>query len=413
MKNKVILLLLWFTTVFVITGCQRPQAKQYNRQLPPGELALRKIANPDEIPDFTDGCFNMADVSRAIDNSSNYLRKPSSKQFFPYGEITHQHAVESLKAFKKLIDSGLRGRQLNDAIFEQFDVYISVGCDDKGTVLFTGYYTPIFDGSPVATEQFKYPLFSQPNELVKNSMGQILGRRMPDGEIKPYPPRAEIENSDMLKGNELIWLADPFEAYIAHVQGSAKIRLPDGKLVTTGYAASNGYEYRSISEELLKEGKIKADQLSLSAMIDFFRKNINLVPEYTRRNPRFVFFHKDDGPPRGSINEPVITLRTIATDKSIYPRACLAFISTTLPRAISGNIYNDPYEGFALDQDTGGAIRAPGRCDVYMGQGDTAGKLAGQIYQEGRLYYLFLKQTYLYAALQAEPPAPEAKKTIR
>jgi len=406
MKNKVILSVVWFTAAFVITGCQRPQAKQYNRQLPPGELALRKITNPDEIPDFTYGCYNAANVPRAINNSLNYLAKPSSKQFFPYGEITHQHAVESLKAFKKLIDSGLRGPQLNDAIYQQFDVYTSVGCDDKGTVLFTGYYTPIFDGSPVATEQFKYPLYNQPNDLVKDSMGQILGRRMPDGKIKPYPPRAEIETSDMLKGNELTWLADPFEVYIAHVQGSAKIRLPDDKLVTTGYAANNGYEYHSISEELVNEGKIKAEQLSLSAMIDFFRKNINLVSEYTRRNPRFVFFRQLDGPPRGSINEPVTTLRTLATDKSIYPRACLAFFSTTLPREIGGNIYHDPYEGFALDQDTGGAIRAPGRCDVYMGEGDTAGKLAGQIYQEGRLYYLFLKQAYA----ESIPPALPGKQ---
>jgi membrane-bound lytic murein transglycosylase A len=408
MKNKIILLVLWFTAAFVITGCQKQLTKQYNRQLPPGELALRKITNPDEIPDLTDGCFNIADMSRAIDNSLNYLRKPSSKQFFPYGEITHQHAVESLKAFKKLINSGLRGPQLNDAICQQFDIYTSVGCDYKGTVLFTGYYTPIFNGSSVATEQFKYPLYSQPTDLVKNSMGQILGRRMPNGEIKPYPQRAEIETSDMLKGNELIWLADPFDVYIAHVQGSAKIRLPNGKLITTGYAANNGYEYRSISEDLVEEGKIKADQLSLSAMIDFFRKNVNLISEYTRRNPRFVFFCKDEGPPRSSINEPVITLRTIATDKSIYPRACLAFISTTLPRAISGNIYHDPYKGFALDQDTGGAIRAPGRCDVYMGQGDTPGKLAGQIYQEGRLYYLFLKKTHLNATMQAESPSYES-----
>jgi len=403
MKNRIILTVVWFIAVFVITGCQRHQAKQYNRQLPPGELALRKITNPEEIPDFTYGCYNVADVPRAVSNSLNYLSKPSSKQFFPYGEITHEHAVESLKAFKTLIDSGLRGPQLNDAIRRQFDVYISVGCDDKGTVLFTGYYTPIFDGSPVATEQFKYPLFSQPNDLVKDSLGQILGRRMPDGETKPYPPRAELESSDMLKGGELFWLADPFEVYIAHVQGSAKVRQPDGKLVTTGYAANNGYEYHSISEELVKEGKIKADQLSLSAMIDFFRQNANLVSEYTGRNPRFVFFRRDEGPPRGSINEPVITLRTIATDKSIYPRACLAFVSTTLPRTIGGNIYLDPYKGFALDQDTGGAIRAPGRCDVYMGEGDTAGKLAGQIYQEGRLYYLFLKQTFA----ESMPPLPD------
>ena len=56
-------------------------------------------------------------------------------------------------------------------------------------------------------------------------------------------------------------------------------------------------------------------------------------------------------------------------------------------------VTNQPYSGFALDQDTGGAIRAPGRCDVYMGIGDMAGKLAGSTYQEGKLYYLFLKST--------------------
>ena len=65
----------------------------------------------------------------------------------------------------------------------------------------------------------------------------------------------------------------------------------------------------------------------------------------------------------------------------------------SVPRARSGGVYLDPYGGFVLDQDTGGAIRAPGRCDVYMGQGDAAGRLAGQTYQEGKLYYLFLKQS--------------------
>ena len=91
------------------------------------------------------------------------------------------------------------------------------------------------------------------------------------------------------------------------------------------------------------------------------------------------------------MNEPVIAYRSIATDKSIFPRACLTFFTTKLPRQIGGQTYNDPYAGFALDQDTGGAIRAPGRCDIYLGIGDEAGKLAGQTKQEGRLYYLFLK----------------------
>lgn len=393
MMNRTPLLALLIVSGVALTGCQRPAARpQYDRPLPPGQLALRRITDPYEIPDFTPGGYNLAWMSQAIDNSLSYLSKPSSKKYFPYGDITHEQVVASLKAFKGLVDSGVRGQQLNTAIREQFDVYVSVGCDDRGTVLFTGYYTPIFDGSAAATEQFKYPLYKQPEDIVKGPEGEIFGRRGPNDQIAPYPPRAEIEDSGMLKGKELFWLGDPFENYIAHVQGSAKLRMPDGQLVTVGYAANNGHEYRSVAQELVKEGKIPAEWMSLSAMIDYFKKHLEQVAEYTRRNPRFVFFRKEDGPPRGSLNEPVTPMRTIATDKSIYPRACLAFISTTLPRQIGGSVYLDPYRGFALDQDTGGAIRAPGRCDVYMGVGDTAGRLAGQTYQEGRLYYLFLRQ---------------------
>ncbi|MEN6334259.1 MAG: 3D domain-containing protein, partial [Phycisphaerales bacterium] len=107
--------------------------------------------------------------------------------------------------------------------------------------------------------------------------------------------------------------------------------------------------------------------------------------------PRFVFFQSSEGTPRGSLNEPVTPWRTIATDKSIFPRGCLAFLATTLPQVQDGQMSVRTFTGFALDQDTGGAIRAPGRCDIYMGEGDEVGQLAGQTYQEGRLYYIFAK----------------------
>jgi membrane-bound lytic murein transglycosylase A len=395
MKNKILLSALLLIAV-VIVGC-RPQVKEikppYDKPLLPGRPALRKITNPYDLPDFTMACLDTTNLRAAINNSLNYLQKPSSRRFFPCGEITHSQAVNSLNAFAQLLDSGLRGKQLNDAIGQKFDVYMSVGCDDQGTVLFTGYYTPIFDGSPNRSDRFLYPLYQQPDDLVKGPDGEIFGRRGPSGEITPYPPRAVIESSGMLKGKELVWLGDSFEAYIAHVQGSAKIKLPDGRLTTMGYAANNGQEYHSVAQELLSDGKIPPDQMSLSAMIEYFKKYKDQVDAYIRRNPRFVFFRKEDGPPHGSLNEPVTPMRTIATDKSIFPRGCLAFISTNLPRVAGGAVVKQPYSGFALDQDTGGAIRAPGRCDVYIGVGDTAGKLAGQTYQEGRLYYLFLKST--------------------
>ncbi len=397
MKNRIFISALLLIAM-VFCGCKsrmRHEIKtSYDRPLPPGMDALRKITNPHEIPDFTTASLDLTDLRVSISNSLNYLAKPSSRKFFPCGQITHKQTVNSLEEFARLLDSGLAGGQLNDAIRRKFDVYISVGCDDMGTVLYTGYYTPVFDASFIRTEHFRYPLYKTPKDLVKGQDGQILGQRRPGGMVRQYPARSIIEDSGMLKGNELVWLGEPFEAYIAHVQGSAKLRLPNGKLVTIGYNANNGHEYRSINRELVKDGRISGDKISLSAMIDYFKMHPEQVDTYVRRNPRFVFFRKEEGPPLGSLNEPVTPLRSIATDKSIFPRGALAFISTTLPQATGSIVVNRLYSGFALDQDTGGAIRAPGRCDVYMGEGEIAGKMAGQTYQEGRLYYLFLKSNY-------------------
>jgi membrane-bound lytic murein transglycosylase A len=393
--RKFIFLLCLSGLVFYIAGCRAPAPvpvkPQYDKPLPEGQSALRKITDPAEIPDFSMACLDITDLRSTTANSLNYLSKPSSKKYFPVSGITHSQAQESLKEFAKLLDSGLKGPKLNDAIRQNFDVYMSVGCDDKGTVLFTGYYTPIFDASLTQTGRFRYPLYKMPSDLVKNADGEILGRKGKDGAITPYPARAEIEKSGMLKGTELVWLGDPFEAYVAHVQGSARLKLTSGEQITVGYDASNGQEYHSVAQEMVKDGKIPADKISLAAMIDYFKNHQSEVDMYMQRNPRFVFFTKSQGNPLGCLNEPVTAIRSIATDKSIFPRASLTFISTNLPKETGGTIINRVYSGFALDQDAGGAIRAPGRCDVYMGIGPTAGKLAGYTYQEGKLYYLFLK----------------------
>lgn len=373
-----------------VVGCQTKIIEttiQYDRPLAPGRLALRKITDPNEMPDFTEAWRDLDGLKPAIENSLNYLGKASSRRHFPYGDIKHDQVVKTLETFLTLVDSGVRPSELNGVIHAHFDVYMSVGCDDRGAVLFTGYYTPIFNGSFERTERFRYPLYKMPDDLVKASDGQTLGRRDASGQITAYPARAAIEKTGMLDGRELVWLSDPFETYIAHVQGSARVRMPDSELITVGYAANNGHEYGSVGEVLIADGKIARDRISLAAMIDYFKRHPDDVARYTQRNPRFVFFRISQETPHGSLNEPVTPMRTIATDKSIFPRAALAFISTILPQPGGAA----EYQGFVLDQDAGGAIRAPGRCDVYMGQGDEAGHLAGQTYQEGRLYYLFLQ----------------------
>jgi len=394
----------------LLSGCHKkpigtlsepiPAPPQYSRPLPEGQLALRRITDPAEIPDFTAACADLTNLREALARSINYMSKPSSQRYFPYGQITHEHALASLKAFAAMLDSGMSPSAMNAAMRDRFDVYTSVGWDGSGTVLFTGYYTPIFDASPAPTGRFRHPLYKEPPGLVKGEEGTILGIRGSGGQLSRCPARRELEGSSLLKGCELAYLADPFEAYVAQVQGSARLRLPDGRMITVGYSANNGYEYNSVAMELVKDGKIARESLSLQAMMDYFRAHPDEVEEYVSRNPRFVFFSVTDGDPRGSLNEPVSVLRTIATDKSVFPRACLAFVSTQLPRRSDGAVLR-PYRGFALDQDSGGAIRAAGRCDVYMGIGQEAADLAGRTQQEGRLYYLFLKP-----AMVTTPPLP-------
>ena len=372
----------------LLAGCRSKPApvekvKNYDAPLPPGQYALRKVTNLRLIPDFTLACTFKFGLSESIERSLNYLAKPSSKSHFPVSGITHGRVVASLEAFLELLESGVSAQKLNSAVREKFDVYISVGCDNYGTVLFTGYYTPIFDASLRRTAKFKYPLYKMPKGLVKKADGSPL---------RPMPTRSVIEATRKYAGNEVVWLADAFDAYVAHVQGSVRLRMPDGSEKTIGYTANNGHEYKSVRAALVKDGKI-GKSAGLPSMSEYFRAHPEMVSVYLRRNPRFVFFgFVADGTPRGCLNEPVSAMRSIATDKKIFPRASLTFISTSLPRHLGGKIVNVRYTGFACDQDAGGAIRAPGRCDVYIGEGDKAGELAGRAKSEGKLYYIFLKE---------------------
>ena len=372
----------------VLAGCRGTPSKEkdYAAPLREGQFALQQVTRRSEIPDFTRAFSDRAGLRQAVKNSLNYLGKPSSKRHFPMGPITHARTVASLRAFVGLLETGIAPHHMNTLVRLRFDVYRSVGCDGEGTVLFTGYYTPTFNASLRRTGVFRFPLYKPPPGLVKDDEGRP---------VKPLPDRRTIERSKMYAGNELAWLADPFEVYIVHVQGSARLRLPDGKEITVGYAANNGHPYKSIRAELVREGKI-GKAAGMPSMIAYFRAHPGQIDECIRRNPRFIFFAVvPDGQPRGCLNEPVIALRSIATDKRIFPRAALAFVSADLPRSVAGKVVVRPYTGFALDQDAGGAIRAPGRCDVYMGEGAQARARAGRAKHEGRLYYLFLKPEHV------------------
>ncbi|NJN14793.1 MAG: hypothetical protein HC813_04105 [Planctomycetes bacterium] len=249
---------------------------------------------------------------------------------------------------------------------------------------------PRLRGEPGGGGKFRYPLYRRPADLVSDPItGEVKGRQTPDGQIRPWPARKEIERSGMFRGSELIWLADPLDAYIVHVNGSARIALKEGGIMHVGYAGKTDRPYKGLGTLLVERKHLKKEGLSLTAIRNFYVKNPEVVKELILENESYVFFTEYEGAewPAGSIGVPVTDLASLATDKKIFPRGGLVLFDTKYTaKGQKADLIR-----FALDQDTGGAIRAPGRADIYFGVGPSPELLAGAQYNEGRLFYFFLK----------------------
>jgi len=323
----------------------------------------------------------------AIDRSLEYLEIADAvyQQYQVVG-ITRDRVIKSLKRFRELLLKSNSATELNTAIAREFVFYQSVGNDNKGSVLFTAYYEPLYAASRVPTAEYRYPIYSLPPDL--------------DSWPKPHPTRQELEGSDglqavngRLRGLELFWLRDRLEAYIAQIEGSARLQLPDGTQTTIGYAGNTAYHYKSIGRELANDGKLPLEGMTMPILLDYFRKHPQELNIYIPRDPSFVFFQENYGAPaQGSIKEPLTAERSIATDKSLMPPGALALIRASIPFVnANGGMEHRIVSRYVLDQDTGGAIKGAGRVDYFLGTGKVAGDRAGVTVSNGNLYYLLLK----------------------
>jgi membrane-bound lytic murein transglycosylase A len=325
----------------------------------------------------------------AIDHSLRYLSTEKAAQDYrrlALPGITRDRVRRSLQRFRQLVVQSQSVEALQAAVEREFAFYQATGKDGQGTVGFTGYFEPIHEASRVRTKEFAYPIFRLPPDF--------------SSWRKPHPTRAQLEGTDglqftkgPLKGLELVWLRDRLEAFLIQVQGSARLLMTDGSTKTIGYAGNTDYPYIGIGRELVKAGKIKLEDLTLPAVLQYFKDHPDELDVYLPRNQRFVFFKPTGGSPAtGSLGVPVLPERSIATDKSLFPPGALAVIQTQIPfQSAPGELKQHLVTRYVLDQDTGGAIKGAGRVDIFMGTGTLAGDRAGLINSPGQLYYLLLK----------------------
>ncbi len=379
-------------TAALLAGCASTKTEpDWERPLPPGAPALIPLGADEEHPDIHLEWYGRHRLVDAVERSLSYLAKPSSLQHFPQAGISHERTRASLERFAELLAEAGSAEAFERAVDAEFQWYRSAGWDGRGSgVLFTGYCTPILEASLRPTQRFKYPLYGRPDDLITDPNGKVLGQKTSAGTNPKYPTRGAIERGGLLDGTEVAWLASPMDAYIAHVNGSAVLRLPNDELFRVGFAGHNGHEYTSLRELLVKAEALDGETANLASIREWAKRSPGDVLDFLHRNDRYVFFREIEGTPHGSLNVPVAAKRTLATDKSVFPRASLLFVDTRLPRA--GTERGVPFRRFMLDQDTGGAIRSAGRADIYLGEGDEAEGLAGATKAPGQLYYLFLRE---------------------
>ncbi|MEJ7670711.1 MAG: MltA domain-containing protein [Casimicrobiaceae bacterium] len=296
------------------------------------------------------------------------------------------------------------------AFFEQhFSPYRISDADGHATGLVTAYFEPVLAGSRVRSATFNVPLYAPPDDLLTVDLAELhpelkdkrVRGRVEGTKVVPYWPRRDIERGAApLAGKALVYVSDPVEAFFLEIQGSGRVSLAGESVIRLNYADQNGHPYRSIGRVLIDGGELPRERASLQGIIGWAKTNPERLRALLDENPSYVFFREVPPPapgslealidgPIGTLGVPVLAGRTIAIDRSVIPLGAPIFLATTMP------LSNTPLQRLVLAQDTGGAIRGAVRADFFWGTGAQAGREAGRMRQEGRMWLLWPKHAPL------------------
>jgi membrane-bound lytic murein transglycosylase A len=268
---------------------------------------------------------------------------------------------------------------------------------DEPQGLFTGYYEPELEGARAPDATHTVPLYRRPDDLVLVNLGDFradlkgdsIAGRVIDGTLKPYYSYQEIDEG-ALKGKdlELVWVADPIDAFFLHIQGSGLIRFADGSSMQVGYAAKNGQPFVAIGKTLLDQGELQKGQVTTQSIKEWLRTHPDRAASIMYMNRSYIFYReiKGDGP-IGAQGVALTAGRSLAVDTKLMPLGAPIWLDTTWPADTPEA--DQKLRRLVVAQDTGGAIKGAVRGDIFFGSGEQALDYAGRMKQPGR-YYLLL-----------------------
>jgi membrane-bound lytic murein transglycosylase A len=320
------------TFSLVIFSCA-PRAKK-----PGKENAMEEISSW-SYPDFSDD-LRYDGLEHSILKSLSYLNKIPADREFVFGQdrYTTDHMIVSLQQFLDFIQARPSTEELNEFIQTHYRVYRSVGRDGWGEVLYTGYYEPHLRGSLTRAEEYQFPIYTKPNDLITIDLslfnekynGQRIIGRFTEETVVPYYERSEIDTDGALEGKTevLAWVTDPVDVFFLQIQGSGKVYLDNGEVINVHYHTTNGQPYRSVGKLLIDEEKIPLEEMSMQKIREYLNNHPEDMDEVFNYNPSYVFFKIEPDGPLGNINVKLTPGRSIALDRHIFPPAALVFIQT-------------------------------------------------------------------------------------
>ena len=337
---------------------------------PSTALSLDRV-NYSDLPGWKNDDFK--DVSTALKYScEQIIAKPPVK-------------MGASDSWKKACEQ-LLNQRVTKQMFERMFVPYRVKTTQSDTGTFTGYYTAELNGSYNKSAKYHVPIYAPPEDLIEINLSpyvkncapcRIVGR-LNGNRFEAYHTRAEITKKARQE-NVLLWVDDPVDAFLLHIQGSGVVTMNDGTKITIGFANHNGHGFVGIGSLLLKEGLLKRG--SMTDVRTYLKQNPKKAHEMMMRNPRYIFFRVLDHPV-GAQGVPLTPLRSLAVDPNFIPLGIPLWLDT-----IDGD--KNVIQRLVVAQDVGSAIKGPIRGDFFWGYGEDAFQRAGKMKSKGT-YYVFI-----------------------
>ena len=365
---------------------------------------------PGNAPSFADADDKRTLLKAAELNLKYFqsLKAPAIPYSFGTRKINTDTLAASTSEFIKILSEAKNQAELDRRLNETFDIYQLAGRDSTGTVVFSSYYEPTLPASLEKTDKYPYPIYAKPDDLITINLedfnekfkGEKLTGRIKRDALVPYLTRDEIDFEGALKGRglELAWLKDRADIMDLHIEGSGRLQLPDGRFLKANFASTNSLKFKGWLTALVEMGGLPRENLSHEKGKQYLVEHPDKERGIMSQNRRYTFFKLEqmsdpDEGPAGTYGFPLVGWRSVAVDNALVPMGALAFMSVNAPDvdekgAMLGRKQDNR---FVFCQDTGGAIKGPGRVDFFAGNGEKARTFAFKLWDPGVLYLLVIK----------------------